>query len=716
MKNAFLSISALTTIFLGAAACLGQAAGPSLGSTRQLLRPPAVPLVTHDPYFSIWSMSDHLTDDSTQHWTGFQQPLLGLIRIDGRVFRWMGIQVDRSRPQAMPALTQSAVEVTPTRTTYHFEERGIRFEVSFLSPLLPSDPEVLARPITYVTFTALSIDGAPHSVQVLFEASSLLAVDSALQSVVWSRSQLPGITLLRAGNLQQPVLEKSDDNRRIDWGYVFTAVPNEAGTIVATIAQKKAEAAFVAGMPLGADDINMPEFAYEAAVLASEFDLGKVAAEPIFRHVLLGYDDLYSVEYLKRWLQAYWHRSGRQIDDLVESAERDYSNVERQARQFDTELLADLRSVGGEHYAQLAALAFRQTLAAHKVVADVDGRMLAFSKENSSAGCISTIDVIYPTSPLLLLVNPELLEAQLRPVMEYVRTGRWHFPFAPHDLGLYPKANGSINERASIQEPADMYPVEESGDMLLMAAALSKAEGNAHFAKEYWPELTQWAQYLQREGFDPSNQVSTDDFTGPIAHNTNLSMKAILAIAAYATLADKTGHSSEARQYKALSRAMARRWTTVAQDGDHFRLAFDQPDTWSQKYNLVWDRILGLKVFPPEVAREEIAFYKKQQNRYGLPLDSRARYAKLDWLAWTATLTESRVDFDALLEPAYRFVNDTPVRIPLTDFFDTDTGAATVEQYQNSYFKARPVVGAVFMPMLAHDELWKKWSTRARPR
>ena len=115
----------------------------------------------------------------------------------------------------------------------------------------------------------------------------------------------------------------------------------------------------------------------------------------------------------------------------------------------------------------------------------------------------------------------------------------------------------------------------------------------------------------------------------------------------------------------------AQRWIKEADDGDHFRLAFDRPSTWSQKYNLVWDKILGLNLFPDAVAQKEMAFYKKTQNKYGLPLDNRKEYTKLDWTTWTATLTQNRADFEALINPVIAFLNATPDRTPMTDWYDT---------------------------------------------
>jgi glutaminase A-like protein len=288
--------------------------------------------------------------------------------------------------------------------------------------------------------------------------------------------------------------------------------------------------------------------------------------------------------------------------------------------------------------------------------------------------------------------------------MEYVRTGRWRFAFAPHDLGTYPKADGQVYGGGERTEENQM-PVEESGNMLLLFTALAKAEGRADFADKYWVELTAWAQYLEREGMDPANQLSTDDFAGHLAHNANLSIKAILALDGYASLADRTGRVSEGKKYHAVSREMAKRWFDLAADGDHFRLAFDKPGTWSQKYNLVWDRILNLNVFPPSIAQTESHFYRTHLNSFGLPLDNRSAYTKLDWEVWTATLADRREDFEAIIEALEKFIQESSSRVPLTDWYWT-TDAKQVG------FQARSVVGGVYMPLLAREQIWKKWSKR----
>ncbi len=647
-------------------------------------RPPAAPLIACDPYFSIWSTSDHLNDEVTKHWTGTAQPLSSVIRIDGASFRLMGRD-----PREIAGLPQTAVDVEPTRTLYDFEGQGVHVRMTFLSPVLP-DLESISKPITYITWDVRSLDKS-HDVQIYFDASASISVNTGDQEVTASRFQLGNQTVLRVGSQQQPVLERSGDNLRIDWGFLYTASPDlPAATAIA--AQKTAADSFLktGTLPLS-DDLNLPRPAQQdRPVLAYAFNLGTVnSGAAVSRHVVLAYDDLFSIEYFYRRLRPYWRRNGAEASDLVLGAIRDFDAVSKKARAFDDKLMEDLRRAGGDDYARIGALAYRQAFAAQKLAADLDGTPLLFPKENFSNGCIATVDVIYPASPILLLFNTDLLKASLTPVLDYAMMPRWRFPFAPHDLGTYPKANGQVYGGGEKSDENQM-PVEESGNMLIMLAAISKLDGNTNYAGKYLPAVRKWAEYLKEKGLDPENQLCTDDFAGHLAHNANLSLKAIVALAAYANLAPK----DEAADYRKLAKQYAAQWMKLADDGDHYKLTFDRPGTWSQKYNLVWDKLLGLKLFPASVAKKEIAYYLAHQNQYGLPLDSRKDYTKLDWLVWTATLADNKADFEAFLRPAARFAQESPSRVPLTDWYNTKTA-------KQEGFQARSVVGGVFIKLLA---------------
>lgn len=661
-------------------------------------RPPATPLITHDPYFSIWSATDKLTGSDTTHWTGTPQPIAGIVQIDRDRFRFMG-----SHPEAMPAIEQTERSISPTHTRYQFRQSGIMLQFTFFTPAMMNDLDVLSRPVTYLTWSAQATDGKSHRVIVLLDVDPLIAVNDRSEDVVSFRNQTSHLDVLSVGSRDQRILNRSGDNLRIDWGYFHLAVPRNDGS-TSVIAPDILRAFSESGSLPMSDSISMPQPANQTAQhLAAHLDFGSVGAQPIVRHLLVSYTEDYAIQYLQRNLRPYWQRDNMPVEKMLDLAEEQYSALDQRAEAFDSDLTADLTRVGGEHYAAIAILAYRQTLAAHKLVADVNGDPMLFAKENFSNGCIGTVDVLYPSAPFFLFFQPKLLEAQLLPVLEYSRLARWRFPFAPHDLGQYPLANGQVYGGGEKTEE-DQMPVEESGNMLILVDALAHTEGNAHLAENFWPQLTMWAHYLKEKGLDPENQLTTDDFAGHVAHNSNLSIKAIEALAAYADLAQLLGHDDDAKNYSLAAKTMADKWVAMAREGDHYKLAFNSPGTWSQKYNLVWDQILGYNLFPKSVRETELSFYLGKINVYGLPLDNRADYTKLDWSVWTATLASNAHEFDALIDPIYRWMNETPTRVPLTDWYDTKTG-------KQIGFQARSVVGGVFIKALSDSQLRAKWAS-----
>jgi hypothetical protein len=664
------------------------------------IRPPATPLVAHDPYFSVWCPADRLTDAWSVHWTGKRNALQSMVRVDDQVYRLAGPE-----PASVPALPQKSVKVLPTRTIYEFANEQVAVQLTFMSAALPQDIEVLSRPVTYVTWEVKSLDGASHAASVYFDAAAEWTVNTPDQPVVWTRPDVKGLDVLRAGSQEQRVLARRGDDLRIEWGYLYVAAPAEESAQVVAADAAATRGAFTAGKSLPhADEPLVARPAKDAPVLAFALDFGKVGEKAVSRHLLVAYDDIYSIRYFGQKLRPYWRRAGAEAADLLLAAEGDYTLLADRCASFDKQLVEDLTQVGGPEYAAICSLAYRHSLAANKIVADAAGQPLMFSKENFSNGCIATVDVLYPAAPELLLFSPALMKASLVPLLDYAMSPRWKWPFAPHDLGTYPLAEGQAYGGGERTEENQM-PVEESGNMLILMAAVARAEGNADFAEKYWPVLSKWAEYLVGKGFDPEKQLCTDDFAGHLAHNVNLSVKAIEALAAYSMLCEMRGRADEADNYRHTAREYAAKWVKLADDGDHYRLAFDKPGTWSQKYNMVWERVLGLGAFPPEVAAKELAFYRKTQQTYGLPLDNRQPYTKIEWTTWTATLG-SPEDFRALVAPLYKYVNETPSRVPMSDWHFTNSG-------KKSGFQARSVVGGLFIKMLADPQMWQKYVKRA---
>lgn len=654
----------------------------------QAFRLPAVPLIAHDPYFSVWSFGDKLNESYSRHWTGGDQGMGALAHIDGKGYVLMG------DPPHIAKAKQLSCTVLPTRTIYVFEAGKVEITLTFMTPAILEDLDLLSRPVTYLEYSARSLDGQPHAVKVFFDASGAMAVDDTTQKANWSRYLHQTLELLAFQHDEGRILNRAGDNLRIDWGKFYVGIPKSLDAKSAFAANAPARQRFAdTGEVNDFDHLDMPKVIRAQWISAvCSIDLGSVSSEAKSAHLLLAYDDVQCIEYLGRKLVAYWRRDGMNFSELLTRTEAEFEAIKEQCIEYDAEWMAKLMRAGGEKYALICAGAFRQAVAAHKLAADFDGTPLFFSKENFSNGCIATVDVTYPSAPLFLYASPELLKGMLIPILDYASTRRWKFAFAPHDLGTYPLANGQIYGGGEETE-VDQMPVEECGNMLILAGALLHYHHDTAFVQKYYGKLTQWADYLADKGYDPDNQLCTDDFAGHLAHNTNLSLKAIAGLGAFGKIAAAVGDLERAQRFTELGRSFANRWVKDAGSGDHYRLAFDQKDSWSMKYNLIWDQLLELNFFPPQVARTEMQFYRQKQNRYGLPLDNRATYTKLDWILWCACLTGDQADFAALTDPVFAWLNETSSRVPMTDWYDTVNG-------KQIGFQARSVVGGLFIKLL----------------
>ncbi|MEO8852402.1 MAG: DUF4965 domain-containing protein, partial [Ginsengibacter sp.] len=676
----------------------------------QVHKAPAYPLITHDPYFSIWSMTDTLNAAPTKHWTGADQPLMGMIKVDGKTYRVIGaegktynsilpasdeinytsqyteatpnsgwqdisfndanwksgkapftsdkksqgtlwnshdlwmrrtfnltktnfnkiflklnhddnievylngekvyektgwihkfeyIPLDESKLKvgknvlaihientaggafldagivSEPIIktnnseikaTQTNLTMNATQTIYDFNCGPIDAAITFTSPLLLKDLDLLSRPVSYVTYSVKSNDGKSHNVQVYFGASTDIAVNTPVEEVVTNKYNSGQLNILKAGTKDQPVLQKKGDDLRIDWGYMYVAVPTSAKAAQYITTASQADKFFISKKE------NTTTTSGKNLVLNTVVDLGKVGEKAKEQYFLLGYDDIYSVQFFHQNLRPWWNRNGNEtIEKQLSLAANDYLKVMRECDEWNKKVYGDLVNAGGKTYADLCIIAYRQSIAAHKLLQSPQGEILFLSKENFSNGSINTVDVTYPSAPLFLAYNPELLKGMLNGIFYYSESGQWKHPFAAHDLGTYPIANG--------QTYGEGMPVEESGNMVILSAAIAKVEGNADYSKKHWKTLTIWTNYLLKNGFDPANQLSTDDFAGHLARNANLSVKAIEGIGCYGMMAKMLGMQNVAQKYTDTAKNMAKRWMVYDDEGDHYALTFDKNNT-----------------------------------------------------------------------------------------------------------------------------------------
>ncbi|MDY3305152.1 MAG: DUF4965 domain-containing protein, partial [Clostridia bacterium] len=363
---------------------------------------------------------------------------------------------------------------------------------------------------------------------------------------------------------------------------------------------------------------------------------------------------------------AYYKKDGESFFDALSDALKNYENIAQKATQFDKNLINDAQKIS-DSYAEIISIAYRQTIAAHKLAYDGE-KALFVSKECFSNGCAATVDVTYPSIPLFLIYEPKLVEYMLEPIFDFAASEKWRFDFAPHDVGQYPLLNGQVYGLAAGELMYDyQMPIEECGNMILCVAAICKKTKSADYAMKHFDILQKWADYLVKFGFDPENQLCTDDFAGHLAHNCNLSIKAILGIAAWGMILNMMDNTPDGERYISLAKNLASQWKAKAYDGNHYKLSFDKSDSWSIKYNLVWDKLFDLNIFDPDIFVDEIEYYKTKINKYGIPLDNRSDYTKSDWQMWSTVLSDDKEYTDKIISSMLNMLQDTNDHVPFTD-------------------------------------------------
>jgi len=632
------------------------------------LRAPAYPLITIDPYFNVWSAADHPAETDTVHWTDKPITMSIIANVDGKDYRLVGKYASEEIPEA----NLTSVDCNAFSTVYSYLISGAKIELKFTSPIIPDDLYMLSRPISYLEVTKDTCDCRRHEVSVRVEVSEEICMNLKGDSAVEiEKLELGKYSSIKMGSTEQKVLERNGDDLRIEWGYFYLTGIGE------TYYRVDSE---------GVNFVGIKSEVKSSLVLT------------------FAYDDIQSIQYFGKNLKSYWNKDGAKITDEILKAHGDYRHVLRKCDAIAEKLFCDAVRAGGEKYAEICELSFRQAISAHKLALDENGEVLFISKECFSNGCAATVDVSYPSIPLFLIYNPELVKGMMRPIYKYASSEEWAFDFAPHDAGRYPHLNGQVYGNNRLEK---QMPVEECGNMLIMEMAVAVATKDASFAAEHIDILDNWVKYLIDNGRDPANQLCTDDFAGHLAHNCNLSLKAIMGIVGYAIIKGMLGDKRAKRKYISMARDMALDWEKRASNGDgSYRLAFDRPGTSSTKYNIVWDKLLGTQIMPKSVIESEVASYRAHMHPYGLPLDNRKPYTKSDWLIWTATLAANRDTFEDMVAPLWDAYNSMQSRVPMTDWYYTVTGQHTTyfsngDKIDKS-FRNRTVVGGHFIKLLEY--------------
>lgn len=665
---------------------------------------PAYPIFLKDPNFSLWSYNEVLNSGNLHTWWGEEKNLFGFIHTGRQTYCFMG---DAAKWYGgIKNAEQTYIGVTAFSTDYEFKAGDAVLKVRFVSPLPPDDVKLLSMPVCYMEYEI--IGGEDAEISLFVNRNVAYNKINPDKRVSGGKMMLNGFESAFFGLKRQLPLSNSDDAIGADWGYYYLAGES------AYILDESDLRNYLAGG--GTRFKNAGENRYLGAVNKS----AKGA-------ILLGYDDVVSIDYFGEFLKGYYLKYNS-IKNALDYVWRERDKINAQLSVFENKLKAKSENFGKE-YLNILNASLRQSVAGHKLVEDGEGNLLFLSKECYSNGCIATVDISYPSMPLYLYSNVKLLKGMLLPIFKFAKTEVWKYDFAPHDAGTYPACCGQVYgllrdkeiiggnfcehdfgdtrfpyyalpQSSEIYDYEFQMPVEESANMIIMLYAAYRTDADLSLYEQNRELVDKWVEYLVKYGLKPDNQLCTDDFAGHLKNNINLAIKATVGIAAYAELCAAAGNEEKRIKYRNTAEKFAAEIIGFGNKFTHLPLAWDLGEqTFSLKYNFAFDKVLSLGLFPQQLLEREVDYYIKNADRFGVRLDTREDYSKSDWLTWVAYLTDDNGKRKKLIKLLDDYLKYSPSRIPFGDWYDVRNG----EFYQ---FRARTVQGGCFI-LLLNSELKK---------
>ncbi|KAH9220619.1 glutaminase GtaA [Leptodontidium sp. 2 PMI_412] len=660
-------------------------------STFSPARPPAIPLAVKSPYLNVlqFAGSDggnggYLAGQYSQFWAGQIVAWVGMIKVDGTTYIWMG----NPGPQSV---TQTAFEYTSTKSVFTMDVGGkVEMNITFLSPITPEDQKRQSLIFSYLDVRVQSLDGDSHDVQLYTDISAEWVAGDHSSVAQWEYDATSDdIAYHRV--YRQTQLEFSETADQADWGYWYWATKNSDKLTYQSGSDVNVRGAFQDnGMLANTKDTNYRPINQEYPVFGFSVDLGSVTRS-VNTLYTIGLTQQQAIQFDGATgivpLASLWTRYFSSETDAVSFFYNDYSTATSTASSLDNKIATDSIGAGGQDYLTITSLSTRQALGATQLVGNSTKQYL-FLKEISSDGNVQTVDVIFPFYPILLYLQPSLAKLMLDPLFENQESGQYPNMYSMHDLGAhYPNATGHSDGK---DEP---QPLEECGNMLIMTLAYAQRNNDISYLNQHYNILKQWTQYLIQEALIPADQISTDDFAGSLANQTDLALKGIIGIQAMAVIANLTENQADGANYTNIALDYITQWQTlgIAHDANppHTTLSYGMNDTHGLLYNLYGDRLLNLNFVPQSVYDMQSAFYPTVEQKYGVPLDTRHNYTKSDWEMWTASIA-SETTRQMFISDLAKWINETPTNKAMTDWYDVQTG-----DFAGS-FTARPVVGGHF--------------------
>ncbi|KAJ7088044.1 hypothetical protein B0H15DRAFT_295949 [Mycena belliarum] len=673
---------------------------------QQTFFPAAVPLAVRSPTFSAWldtrngsnpmaTWPQFWNDQHTLGWAGY-------IKVDGVTFRWLGDGIGTGG-------TWLGTQVTPTRTILSVQAGPMLLNVTFLSPVEPSDWTRQSFPFSYVYIDGTATDGKFHLIQLYSDISAEWATNSLGTSIQWAT----GTT----SNTVYHQVKSSTPNS------VFGDVAEDSTVYYAIAANQPGRVSVI-----GNDVTLRPQFAAAAGLtlipdLASAFGNVRDASGkfPVFAHALdLGQTNAISsvawavglvrdpvVTFNGAARRSYFWAQYATIGDAIDAFVADFPAARARAIALDQQIMKDATAAGAQAYADLVALATRQAMAGVELTVSLTpggqanaSDVQAFMKDVGNSQRVNPTEAIYAALPALMYLNSSLTGLLLEPLLSFQSSPVYSNAFAAPDLGtFYSGAPGNTGSQ-------EVYGVENSGNMLILVLAHASSSGDGALIARYYDTLKGWADYLIANALIPGQQLSADALNPNLAQNhgntTNLAIKGIIAIQAMSEMSQIKGQTADAQKYASAATSLAQSWINLTSASGSLRWTYGDDSSFGLMYNLFADRLLKLNVVPASIYTAESSSLTKSaskaQQPFGFPLSSDSNsFARSDWALFSAAAAPDASTANLLITSVHQRATDnlTAAAGPFSNVYNAATGAGIAAGKPPNGF-ATPAQGAMF--------------------
>ncbi|KAH9066268.1 hypothetical protein EDB87DRAFT_1554011 [Lactarius vividus] len=582
-----------------------------------MLNPVPVPLAVRSPYFSCWDLLDFAggipntsvyttsLSNSFQHRPDWDPSLESFdlvvyVRVDNNTFRFLRDGFDPTSTD----VNLTNVTISPTKTMLTAEAGHMQFNLSFLNPIEPKDWVKQSIPLSYLSLTAKSLDGAAHSVQVYSDLSAEWVSGNRSQEIFWVGIDDDSVIGYRVKRQNPTLSERATAVTK--WGTLYHFMEMGDNITLKVAENSVSRDLFLQNGMLNATDAgSSPLLIPNSTVFAMSRDLGTIQAtqDPIVWAVgyatdpVINYTDLSGTPPQQR--SPFYKTRYSDDESLVVDFISDFANASSRAQRLDQKILQDAASFSGP-LGDLVSLTTAEVYGNTQLTVATDGSgefnksdVMAFMR-SMDTNRVNPVETLYSAFPAFMYIDPDLGGLLLEPLFRLQASPKYTNLYAAPDLETsYPDVTVSIS--------VNNRGVEDSGNMLIMTYAHARASGDVSLISRYYDLLNSWAGYLSNSTLLIHDQYSADGFSTD--NQTNLAIKGIIAIKAMSQMCSFVNKTTDFEKYSSTSSRLYAQWKGLALAGDkHLLAAYGQIGSWTLGYNLFADVWLNTSVVESSVS------------------------------------------------------------------------------------------------------------------